>query len=280
MAIVELKCDVHTHTIFSQHAYSTIAENVQAASAIGLELLGSTDHFGPQIFPSTAPEEISYVLQSWHNFRVWPRTWMGVRIMRGCEIDIVDIDGQLFGHDIVLEPSQSTFHPKPATSLKDDVFEKVDYAIASLHNAAVVQTSTPTQNTQMYINALSEPKVLALGHIGRMQIDYDIDAVVTAARDLGKMIEINEHTFNSTSGRLCRTIAERCAELGCTIIVSTDAHICASIGRFSNSIAMLRDIDFPEELIATRSLSAFEFAFEESGIGLIDWTAPSQPSNM
>lgn len=36
--------DVHTHTLYSRHAYSTIQENVRAASAAGLEILGSTDH--------------------------------------------------------------------------------------------------------------------------------------------------------------------------------------------------------------------------------------------
>ena len=42
---MKLKCDVHTHTLYSRHAYSTILENVAAAKEAGLELLGSTDHF-------------------------------------------------------------------------------------------------------------------------------------------------------------------------------------------------------------------------------------------
>ena len=44
---MKLKCDVHTHTLYSRHAYSTILENVAAAKEAGLELLGSTDHFPP-----------------------------------------------------------------------------------------------------------------------------------------------------------------------------------------------------------------------------------------
>ena len=41
----DIKCDTHTHTLYSRHAYSTIKENVIEASENGLELLASTDHF-------------------------------------------------------------------------------------------------------------------------------------------------------------------------------------------------------------------------------------------
>ena len=34
-----IAADIHTHTLASRHAYSTIAENVAAARAAGLELL-------------------------------------------------------------------------------------------------------------------------------------------------------------------------------------------------------------------------------------------------
>ena len=46
-----IKCDTHTHTIYSRHAYSTIEENVRAAAENGIELLASTDHFSDMLFP-------------------------------------------------------------------------------------------------------------------------------------------------------------------------------------------------------------------------------------
>ena len=39
-----LSCDIHTHTMFSAHAYSTIEENVYWAAERGLQVLGSADH--------------------------------------------------------------------------------------------------------------------------------------------------------------------------------------------------------------------------------------------
>lgn len=38
------KIDMHTHTVASGHAYSTITENAHYAASIGIEYLGMTDH--------------------------------------------------------------------------------------------------------------------------------------------------------------------------------------------------------------------------------------------
>ncbi len=69
-------CDTHTHTIFSRHAYSTIEENVRAASEAGLELLASTDHFSamanPRVEFAGDPDLRDY--QFFINQEVWPRS--------------------------------------------------------------------------------------------------------------------------------------------------------------------------------------------------------------
>ena len=41
---MKILVDVHTHTIASGHAYSTITENMQAASRKGIQLVAMTDH--------------------------------------------------------------------------------------------------------------------------------------------------------------------------------------------------------------------------------------------
>ena len=50
-----IKCDTHTHTLFSKHAYSTIEENVRAAAEAGMELLASTDHYSAMLYPEAPP---------------------------------------------------------------------------------------------------------------------------------------------------------------------------------------------------------------------------------
>ena len=89
----EIKSDIHTHTMFSRHAYSTIAENVAAARAAGLELLGSADHFSCMLFPEQHIRNFQYFV----NQTVWPRVWDGVVLLRAAEVDIVSLEGGLFG---------------------------------------------------------------------------------------------------------------------------------------------------------------------------------------
>lgn len=254
--MLRFACDVHTHTLFSRHAYSSIAENVGVAAEKGLELLGSTDHFSEMLFN----EQTLRNFQFFQNLKVWPRTWNGVRLLRGCEADIVDVEGHLFGYDIPLDREITGAARRP-TTLKDAVFAGCDYVIASVHRRDFTRDETPAKNAQMYINALEDPKVLILGHIGRSHVKFELDPVLEAARDLGKLIEINNSslTGRNREGSIgaCRRVAERCAELGCPISYGSDAHICCDIGRKNHAIELLESVGFPEELVACRSAEVF-----------------------
>ena len=41
---MNLKMDIHTHSVASGHAYSTVDENMRWAAEKGLELVALTDH--------------------------------------------------------------------------------------------------------------------------------------------------------------------------------------------------------------------------------------------
>lgn len=255
-------CDIHTHTLFSRHAYSTIGECVAEAEAAGLELLGSTDHYSIMISaaPSNSPAFVRDY-QHFINFDVWPREWNGVYVMRGVEADIVDLRGNLFGWDIVLREGITGSAFLNEHTLKEHVWSRVDYAIASIHDRTFAEGASIAQTTDMYVRVLEDEKVLAIGHPGRAGVPFDVDAVLLAAKEHGKLIEINEHSFQRHYGTIChqscRRIAERCAELGVMIATSTDAHIACDVGRFDAVRALLEEIHFPLELVATRSKDAF-----------------------
>lgn len=86
-----LSCDIHTHTMFSAHAYSTIEENVYWAAERGLQVLGSADHLSSMV--TACPNDLrSY--QFFINQDIWPRIWSGVLVLRGAEADIVSLDGR------------------------------------------------------------------------------------------------------------------------------------------------------------------------------------------
>lgn len=98
------------------------------------------------------------------------------------------------------------------------------------------------------------------------------------ARDLHKVIEINEHSFaeyyDPHVRDNCRKIAERCAEMGVQIAVNTDAHISYNVGRLQQAPLLLDEIDFPADLIATRSAKVFEQALSDAGLALAGTIIP------
>lgn len=255
--MIQILCDTHTHTLFSRHAYSTVEEDVRGAADQGMELLGVTDHYSAMLFEEQSFKNFQYFV----NFGVWPREWHGVRLLHGCEADIVDVEGHLFGHDIPLERNITGEAVRRPHTLKDVVFRGCDYVVASVHNKQFTLDATPAQNAAMYIRALEDPKVLILGHIGRSGVDFELDPVIEAARDLGKLVEINGGSLwgekRARSLERCRRVAERCAELGCMVSFGSDAHISWEVGRTGGAVELLESVHFPPELVACRSAEVF-----------------------
>ena len=72
--------DLHTHTLASGHAYSTLKENLEEAKKMGLKVLGTSEH--ARMMPGTAP------LIYFQNFKVIPKEVDGVRLVNGIEANI------------------------------------------------------------------------------------------------------------------------------------------------------------------------------------------------
>ena len=138
------------------------------------------------------------------------------------------------------------------------VWCNIDYAIASVHASEFAKGATPAEVTRMYVRALDNPHVLVLGHIGRSGLEFDLDDVLVAARERGKLIEINESTLRgSTRAAACERIARRCAELGVMVSTGTDAHVSAAVGAFSRTRELLEAVSFPQSLVATADADVF-----------------------
>ncbi|MBB6716118.1 phosphatase [Clostridium gasigenes] len=215
--------DLHTHTIVSGHAYSTLIENVKQCSEKGMKILGVSDH-GPTM--PGAPHTWYF-----HNLRVLPRVINNVIILRGCESNILSVEGDL---DIGDHPS-------------------LDYLIASLHEVCF-KPKTKEENTNAVLNVLDRySSIQILGHIGNPSYELDFDKILKKAKDKDVMIEINNSSLlgNSRKGSdiICKNIALLCKKYGVKIILSSDSHFCTTIGVFDNAIKMLREIEMPEELI-------------------------------
>lgn len=266
-----IKGDIHTHTLYSRHAYSTIQENVAAAAEAGLDLFGSADHFSAMLHPEQDIRNFQFFL----NTEIWPRQWMGVTLLRGAEVDIVSVHGDLFGQDIPVPASIVGRRFARELSLFERATGSLDYLVASVHNAEFAEGATLAATTEMYLSVLDNPRVMVLGHTGRSGVPYELDEVLLHAKELGKLIEINEHSLDhgeklAREGGICRRIAERCAELGVGICVNSDAHISTQVGKYPRVEHMLEQIHFPEELIMNRDARTFLTALDAAGMPVVE----------
>ena len=84
---MDILLDVHTHTIASGHAFSSLQEMVKSAAEKRLRLLGITEHT-PGI-PGTC--DLIY----FRNLHVVPRKMYGVELLLGAETNIVDYKGNV-----------------------------------------------------------------------------------------------------------------------------------------------------------------------------------------
>ena len=228
---MKILVDTHTHTNASTHAYSTLEENVRAAKKLGLEAIAVTNHA-----PKTP--DAPHIWHFTNMPRCVPRDIDGVKILYGVEANILDADGSL--------------------DMDAGALSMLDVVIASMHR----DTYTPQNrkaHTQAYINALQNPYVDIIGHSGSPDYEYNTDTVLALAKKEGKMIEINNNSHLIRKGSIenCLNIAKKCMDMGVYVVVSSDAHMSYSVGQFSEALTMLKEINFPEELIANTSLEKF-----------------------
>lgn len=223
--------DLHTHTLYSMHAYSTITENATAAAQRGLLAIAMTDH-------GQAVPEPGY---HWHfvNMRVLPDHIAGVRVIRGIEANVLDFDGTM--------------------DVNEKVLENLDLVIASMH-AGIMRAGSVEEITNAWLRIAADPRVDIIGHPGTPAFTFDYEPVIREFGRQGKIVEINEGSFNARGGSLpnCTRIAYLCKKYGVRIAVNSDAHFHDYVGRFDGSLVMLREVDFPPELIVNGSRENLE----------------------
>lgn len=217
--------DLHTHTIVSGHAYTTLLENINFCTNNGIKILGTSEHCPAM---PNAPHRWYFA-----NMKVIPRVINGVILLKGCEANILNTEG-----DIDISESDAKY---------------LDYMIASFHEP-VFSPSSIENNTNAILNCINKNnKVEILGHLGNPIYTLDYEAIVRRVKDKDLMIEINNSSIlgksRAGSDINCKKIATLCKEYSAKIILTSDSHICFTIGQFQESIELLKSIDFPEELI-------------------------------
>jgi DNA polymerase (family 10) len=194
-----MKGDLQMHSRWSDGRYP-IAQMAAACRARGYEYMAITDHSGSlTIANGLGPERVE---AQWKEIAEVRAAAPGIVLLRSIEVDILP-DGSL--------------------DLPDDHLLELDCVLASVH----VQQKMPRREmTERILRAVQHPAVDILGHPTgkrgpRPSYDVDLDVVLRACAELGVAVELDCSPDRSD---LSAENVHRALELGCTIVVDTDAH--------------------------------------------------------
>ncbi|WP_353893814.1 phosphatase [Proteinivorax hydrogeniformans] len=231
---MKFKMDLHTHTISSGHAYSTLMEMVKAASDKGLEVIAITDH-GPAMPGGPHPYYFG-------NMRTVPAEMFGVEVLRGVECNIIDELGNV---DLI------------------ERFRKhLDIIIGGFHTDCF-NGGDMDHNTDVAIKAMEKGVFDILVHPGNPEFPIDSDKIVKAAKENNVLIEINNSSLKDDGSRKgslenCYKIAKSIAKHNWKVSLGSDAHISTDVGVFSKAAKLISDAGIKEEQIINTDVDKFK----------------------
>ncbi len=217
--------DLHTHTIVSGHAYSSLQEMARAAADMGIEILGVTEH-GPAI-PGTCGRLY------FKNMIVIPREMYGVKLLLGAELNILNYRGELDADDALMD--------------------MLDLRIAGIHSVCW-EGGTRSQNTEGVARVISDPRIHIISHPADGSADLDFEELVKVAKDAHTLLEINSHSLHPARHKTIARpnnieLLRQCKKHDMPVILGSDAHISFQIADYSNVLPLLDETDFPQELV-------------------------------
>lgn len=220
---MQLQGDMHTHTIASTHAYSTITENCIWASKYGLKIIAMTDH-------APAMPDSPHI---WHfeNLRCLPRTIEGVTVLKGAEADIMS---------------------GGALDLEDRLLSKLEWVVVSMHRyEGCLVPTTAEEHTDIYLKVAKNPYVDVIGHCTTAFFPFDFEKGLKAFKEYGKLVEINESSIMNKKGSRENSIEvmKICKKYEIPIVIDSDCHFCQLIGQTPIALQMAEELDFPKRLI-------------------------------
>lgn len=226
---MKIIADLHTHTLASGHAYSTVNELALAAAQVGLQALAITDH-GPAL--PGGPHRYHFCAM-----RFIPRHIAGVRILRGVEANILDEKGTL--------------------DLDQGMLEELDFVMAGLHENCGFCGKDIELNTQALLAVMENPRVKCISHPGNPIFPVHLNKIVSAALATGTALEINNSSFSLSrkgSSDNCSKMARLCAALGTPIMIGSDAHISQGVGVFDDALRIVAETGIAEGQVVNASL--------------------------
>lgn len=224
----DLRGAFHNHTTASD-GRNTLAEMTAAAESLGWEYLGIADHSKSSFQANGLSEErlINQIaeieaLNASKRFKTYVFSGVECDILAGGELDF-----------------------------EDAILAKLDYVVASVHNAFAQDEATMTRRI---IKAIEHPCTMMLGHVtGRLLLrreayKVDVAKTIDAAIANGVIIELNASPWRlDMDWRHWRKAADR----GLLSAINPDAHETAGLGHVRAGINAARKGGLRREQVLT-----------------------------
>ena len=234
----KIMADLHTHTVASLHAYSTVKENVMEARRKGLKYLAVTDHYyhtGTKIEKKNERARIVYL-----NNYVYGD---GVKVIPGLEANVNQ-------------------------SLQDKV-KVVPWRPVGVHSWFIDrEKATPKNIFNGFVESYMRGDCTAFAHIEReiwainhgkylndplhKDLKKLLESIVVFAKENNIFLELNESSLRTNEKGGVERIKywlDIARNLGCKIYLGTDAHYCNRVGDFTEAVKILNAVEYPEDLI-------------------------------
>jgi len=228
-----LRGDHHVHSTFSDDAVSTLAENVAAASAAGLETLRLVDHVRRET--TWVPEYLSAV----RDLHVPER----LTVLTGVEAKILDASGELdipalpAGIDRILIADHQ-FPGGEGPLSPSAVRERIaagwgsEDALDQLVSALIAAMRRHPGNQLAHCFSILPKIGLAEDDLGAERVT----AWARAAAETDTMVEVNEKW-----GCPGIPLLDALRDAGAEIVACTDSHVATDVGRYARVAELLRE---------------------------------------
>lgn len=222
----DLRGILHCHTDASDGT-ETLETMAKATRQRGFEYFGVADHSKSAHYAGgLSVEEIAQ--QHREADRLNKRFGKDFRILKGIESDIL-ADGSL--------------------DYDDDVLERFDFVVASIHGRFKLDRKAQTQRL---LRAISNPYTTIIGHMTGRQLqrrpgyDIDVEKVLRACAKHDVVVEINAHPWRLDLDWRWHQAA---LEFGCMLSINPDAHSIPELDHMHWGVLMARKGGVPADRV-------------------------------
>jgi putative hydrolase len=178
---------------------------------------------------------------------VLPESALGVYLLCGCEVNVLDEAGAL--------------------DLPAEILNRLDLVIASMHTPTFPPRDEAA-HTRAWLAVAENPSVDIIGHAGDGRFAFDHERVIPAFKANGKVVEINAHSFKVRKGSHEKLPRHRAASEeirgACGGVHGRPLRFVHRKGR--GLAGGPPDVDFPEELVLNADARRFaDWVSQKSG---------------